>query len=265
MPGKRAQFDPWERQKRSGWEKYRRAIDLLERDDWAPALRMLAAAETEFRTDDDHDGLWRALSGQAAAHWGSGDANLAVARATAALRTAEAVGDVEGTGLAAWQLAVMLLSQGDYQWAAELLLRSEEALGEAGAPSPSAEIGASARLCLEILRWQQMVAQGVAERRTAADVVAAIQRDLVVRLTQAAAALRAHVGATGRGTWSIPALLLPVAAFSGRCRLSEPDRSHCASSVLPARVTPRNSASPTFSGAQRMKKGSHTTVIRSFT
>jgi hypothetical protein len=164
MPDRRTQAEPWERQKRGGWETYRRAINLLERDEWASALRMLAAAETEFRTEDDHDGLWRALSGQAAAHWGSGDAHLAVARATAALRTAEAVDDDEGAGLGSWQLAVMLLTQGDYRWAAELLLRSEEALGAARALIPAAEVGACARLCMEILRWQQMVAQGVAER-----------------------------------------------------------------------------------------------------
>jgi DNA-binding SARP family transcriptional activator len=60
------------------------------------------------------------------------------------------------------------------------------------------------------LRWQQMVAQGVAERRTANDVVAAIQRDLLARLTQAAAALRAHMGLAVGGAWSTHALLLPV-------------------------------------------------------
>ncbi|NTU84806.1 MAG: hypothetical protein HGA45_36490, partial [Chloroflexales bacterium] len=39
---------------------------------------------------------------------------------------------------------------------------------------------------------------------------AAIQRDLVARLTQAAAALRGHAGLAGSGTWSTRALLLPV-------------------------------------------------------
>ncbi len=212
IPKPRAQTDPWERQKRSGWDTYRRAIDLLERDEWAPALRLLAAAETEFRTEDDHDGLWRALSGQAVAHWGAGDSPLAVARATAALRAAESVSDVEGAGLTAWQLAVMLLSQGDYRRAAELLLRSEQALNAAQAEAPATEVGAAARLCLEILRWQGMVAQGLAERRTASEVVLAIQRDLAARLGQAAIALRALSGLASGSPWSSRALLLPVAA-----------------------------------------------------
>ncbi|HMQ35864.1 MAG TPA: hypothetical protein PKD53_34485, partial [Chloroflexaceae bacterium] len=216
IPEPRAQPEPWARRSLSGWEAYRRAIDLLDRDEWAPALRLLAVAETEFRTADDREGLWRALSGQAVSHWGAGDSSLAVARATAALLAAEAADDAEGAGLTTWQLAVMLLSQGDYKRSAELLLRSELALGRAGAAALAAEVGAAARLCVEILRWQGMVAQGVVERRTAAEVMLAIHRDLTARLAQAAVALRSPAGAAAGGAWLAHAVLLPQAGGGER-------------------------------------------------
>lgn len=223
-PEPRPQGESWARHRLSGWEIYRRAIELLERDEWAPALRLLAAAETEFRTEDDQAGLWRALSGQAVAHWSAGDAQLAVARATAALRAVEAIDELAGCGLAAWQLAVMLLAHGDYRRAAELLLRAEQAMGKVGDQAPAGEIGAAARLCLEILRWQSMVAQGVAERRTATEVVMVIQRDLMARLSQAAAALRALPDRSDDGLWSARTLLLPIAVGTPALLEREPGR-----------------------------------------
>jgi len=211
IPHSGAYTEPWELSLQNGWETYRQAIGLLDRDEWAPALRLLAAAETTFRTADDHEGLWRSLSGQAAAHWVAGDASLAVARATAALRAAEGGTDTLGSGLTAWQLAVMLLGQGDFRRAAELLLQAEELLGRKIDALPQGEIGASAWLCSEITRWQQMVAQGRMEPRTASEVVEAMKRDLLARLAHAAVALRALWGQNAPKLSSERLLLLPAA------------------------------------------------------
>lgn len=198
-------------QQRSGWDTYHQAIELLNRDEWGAALRLLAAAETCFRSADDQEGLWRALSGQAAAHWGSGDHSLALARATAALRTAEDLGDTLGAGLTAWQLAVLVLREGNYRQAAELLLQAEDALGRQQGALPLHELAASAQLCLEITRWQQLAAQRVVEQHSASELIAAIQRNLLARLTEAAAALRTLWGQRGRESWSERLLLLPTA------------------------------------------------------
>ena len=86
MPNPHTTAEPWERKTLYGWENYHRAIDLLEHDEWRAALRLLAAADDEVRTCAGQAGLWRARSGQAAAHRGVGDPPLGRARATAGPR-----------------------------------------------------------------------------------------------------------------------------------------------------------------------------------
>ena len=139
-----------ERQQQSGWETFARAIDLLAGNEWAPALRLLVVAETEFRMHHDHAGLWRALSGQAVARWAAGESSLAITRATAALLTANDAADVEGGAFAAWQLAVMLLAQGEYAQGAAMLQRAEQAL-LAISRDVAGAVGAAAVLCAEVI------------------------------------------------------------------------------------------------------------------
>src|SRR5436309_8969939 len=92
-----------------GWPVYRRSIEYLGQADWSRALVLLAEAETTFRTSDDHQGLWRALIGQALLHWREGATALAIARAMAALRAAETTDDGFAVGCVAWQIANMML------------------------------------------------------------------------------------------------------------------------------------------------------------
>lgn len=180
----------WERELKDGWAAYWQALDLLGHDDHPTALRLLAEAETIFRTGDEQDGLWRTLSGQAAIHWYTGDTALAVARATAALRSALSVGGGIGLGVAAWQLAMLNLSQGEYLKASEGFAHAVDAFGLDHRSTPGSLMITCAQLCQEIDRWQQLYAQRHVARRTASEVVEAIKRDLVARLAQVADALR---------------------------------------------------------------------------
>jgi DNA-binding SARP family transcriptional activator len=180
----------WERETRSGWSVYRQAIELLRRDEWLPALRLLAEAETIFRMCDDAPGLWRALAGQTAAHWRMGDAALALARASAALRTATAAADQIGAGVVGWQIAVLHLHQEAYQTAAQSLRQTQEVLSPKQAGAASTSIVACAQLCHEVDRWIEMYSSRLIARRTAEQVITAIQRDLAAHLEEAGAALR---------------------------------------------------------------------------
>src|SRR5262245_66477799 len=99
---------------RDSWSSYRQALVCLDQSNWPQALVLLAEAETTFRTLDDHHGLWRALIGQALLHWREDMQSLAIARALAAVRAAETADDGFAVGCVAWQIAHMMLGQGDY-------------------------------------------------------------------------------------------------------------------------------------------------------
>jgi DNA-binding SARP family transcriptional activator len=174
-----------------GWLEYRRALESIEQSDWSRALVLLAEAETIFRVLDDQDGLWRALIGQALLHWRDGMAALAIARAMAAMRRAEAVDDGFAVGCVAWQLANMHLSQGEYSRAANFLDQAQLALDALGMAPPGGALAAAARLCTEIARWRQMRERQQIGQREAESAIAEIQRDLIARLNQAAASARA--------------------------------------------------------------------------
>ncbi len=208
-PWLRVPVDRQELRHHPGWEHYQRALELLERADWLQALRALAVAEAEFRAHDDQQGLWRSLSGQVMVHWHTGDAALAVARASAAIRAAETAHDVMGLGLTAWQVAVLMVEQGDYRHGAEWLAHAARGLEMLGAASQASELKAAAQLCLEILRWKDLLRQGLARHSTAVEVILAVQRDLRTRLIQAATDLRAY---TGEPLWSLQLPMLTLAS-----------------------------------------------------
>jgi DNA-binding SARP family transcriptional activator len=174
----------------AGWLEYRQAIELLEHNDSSRALVLLAKAETIFQTLDDPAGLWRALIGQALLHWRDGITPLAIARALAALRAAETADDGFAVGCVAWQIANMMLGQGEHRRAADFLDQAQLALDAVGIAPPGGALAAAARLCNEIARWQQMYERqqlAAPEAETAFDE---IQRDLMARLRQAAIAMR---------------------------------------------------------------------------
>lgn len=173
-----------------GWLEYREATDLLARADWTRALTLLAEAETIFRTVDDPHGLWRALIGQGMLHWRDGMASLAIARAMAALRAAEAADDGFAVGCVAWQVANMTLGQGEYRRAADFLDQAQLALDACGIAPPGGVLAAAARLCGEIARWQQMCERGQIGSREAAAAIDEIQHELGSRLRQAALSAR---------------------------------------------------------------------------
>jgi hypothetical protein len=128
----------WERDVRDGWSIYRHAVELLSRDERGAALQLLAEAEIVFRGGEDQQGLWRALAGQTAAHWQAGDATLALARASAALRAATTASDQLGMGIVAWQVAVLQLHLEDYRKAAFSLFQTQEAYSHTqGGAAPS--------------------------------------------------------------------------------------------------------------------------------
>jgi DNA-binding SARP family transcriptional activator len=158
---------------------------------------LLAEAEMAFRTTDDQNGLWRALIGQALLHWREGMAPLAIARAMAALRTAEAADDGFAVGCVAWQIANMTLGQGEYHKAADYLDQAQLALDAVGTAPPGGALAGAAQLCNEIVRWQQMCERQQLSRHEADSVIAALQRELVGRLNHAAAGMRC-VPATAR-------------------------------------------------------------------
>lgn len=210
----------WEREQKNGWSAYWQALDLLGRDDYPTALRLLAEAETIFRTGDDQDGLWRTLSGQATIHWYTGDTALAIARATAALRAALNAGGGVGLGVAAWQLAMLNLSQGNYHKASEGFGHATEAFGLDHRTSPGSIMITCAQLCQEIDRWQQLYSQRQVARQTANEVVEAIKRDLTIRLGQVADALP-HVWIQHDPNEAVEQLLL-LPLSSQLLRLPEP-------------------------------------------
>jgi DNA-binding SARP family transcriptional activator len=181
-----------------GWSIYRQALECLDQSDWSRALVLLAEAETTFRTSDDYEGLWRTLIGQALLHWREGGMALAIARALAALHAAETIDDGFAVGCVAWQIANMMLEQGEHRKAADFLDQAQRALDALGMAPPGGTLAAAAQLCIEIVRWQQMCGRQQIGQHEAEAAIAEIQRDLIGRLNQATSSLRATpVAATG--------------------------------------------------------------------
>lgn len=149
---------------RPGWQAYRHALDLLRRQEWNGALSLLAEAEVAFRTTNDADGQWRALIAQAELHLCQGHAHLAMARALAALTLAEQLDDPRACGLLAWRVALIALRQGDYRAAGAYLQRAQFCFDAADIAPPGGMLAATAQLCAEVVRWQQVIAQGRIER-----------------------------------------------------------------------------------------------------
>jgi DNA-binding SARP family transcriptional activator len=172
-----------------GWPIYRQAVDLIDQTDWSRALVLLAEAETIFRTSDDHQGLWRTLAGQSLLHWRDGATALAIARAMAALRAAEAADDGFAFGCVAWQVANMIIGQGEYRKAGDFLDQAQLALDAVGLAPPGGTLAAAAQLCIEIVRWQQMRERGQIGQREAEAAITEIQQDLIGRLKQAASSM----------------------------------------------------------------------------
>ncbi|HEU5103764.1 MAG TPA: BTAD domain-containing putative transcriptional regulator, partial [Roseiflexaceae bacterium] len=191
-----------------GWSVYRQALDLVGQGDWAHALTLLAQAETTFHTADDCQGLWRALIGQSLLHWRDGATALAIARAMAALRAAEIADDGFAFGCVAWQVANMMIGQGEYRKAADYLDQAQLALDAVNLAPGGGALAAAARLCVEIGRWHQMCERAQIGAREAEAAIAEVQEDLLVRLNQAAASMRsASLDSTHGDT--IEGLLLP--------------------------------------------------------
>jgi DNA-binding SARP family transcriptional activator len=192
-----------------GWPVYRQALEMIGHVDWSRSLVLLAEAETIFRTSDDHQGLWRALVGQSLLHWRDGATALAIARAMAALRAAEAADDGFAFGCVAWQVANMMIGQGEYRKAGDFLDQSQLALDAVGLAPPGGALAAAAQLCIEIVRWQQMRERGQIGQREAEAAIVEIQQDLIGRLKQAAGSMYsasmdvAHVGVT-EGKFLLP-------------------------------------------------------------
>jgi DNA-binding SARP family transcriptional activator len=194
-----------------GWPIYRQALELIGHGDWSRSLMVLAEAETTFRTSDDHQGLWRALIGQSLLHWRDGATALAIARAMAALRAAEAADDGFAFGCVAWQVANMVIGQGEYRKAADFLDQAQLALDAVGLAPPGGALAAAAQLCIEIVRWQQMRERGQIGQREAESAISEIQQDLLGRLNQAAGSMR-----------SAPADVTSVGAAEGMFLLPGP-------------------------------------------
>ncbi len=186
----RARRNGFDIEMRQGWPEYRQALVCLHEAGWDQALELFAEAETAFRTDNDHNGLWRTLIGQAIVHWNQGMATLAVARALAAARIAAAENDQLAIGYVAWHLANMSIGQGDYRKAAKYFNQTQQALDNLHIAPPGGVLAVAAQLCQEVLRWQQLDDQQ-SERHTTETVIAELQRDLISRLPHAAEALRA--------------------------------------------------------------------------
>ncbi|MFL5805444.1 MAG: BTAD domain-containing putative transcriptional regulator [Roseiflexaceae bacterium] len=188
--GRRATTSQFEIDLEEGWLEYRQALELLEQSDGSFSLLLLAKAEAIFRTRDDLHGLWRALIGQALLHLRDGIAPLAIARALAAMRVAEATADGYAVGCVAWQLANMMLGQGEYRRAADFLDQAQLALDSVGLTPPGGMLAAAARLCGEIVRWQQMCERQQVGPREAEAAIVEIQQDLLARLNQATTSVR---------------------------------------------------------------------------
>jgi len=211
-----------------GWIEYRQGLDLLEQSDWSRSLMLLAEAETTFRTADDHQGLWRALIGQSLLHWRDGATALAIARAIAALRAAEAADDGFAFGCVAWQVANMMLEQGEYRKAADFLDQAQLALDAVGLAPLGGALASAAQLCVEIGRWQQMQERGQIGQREAESAIVEIQHDLIGRLNQAAGSMR-----------SAPADIMSVGGVEGKFLLPGPP----AMLAMPVSIGPATSLS----------------------
>jgi DNA-binding SARP family transcriptional activator len=188
--GRRGTTSQFEIDLAEGWLEYRQALELLEQPDWSCPLVLLAKAEAIFRTRDDLHGLWRALIGQALLHLRDGIAPLAIARALAAMRVAQAADDGYAVGCVAWQLANMMLGQSEYRRAADFLDQAQLALDSVGLAPSGGVLAAAARLCGEIVRWQQMCERQQIGPREADAAIADIQQDLLARLNQATTSVR---------------------------------------------------------------------------
>lgn len=173
-----------------GWAAYQRALDLIVLSNWSQALLVLAEAETLFHIQDDADGLWRALLGQALLHWREGMAALAMARGAAALRMAETTDDGFAVGCVAWQIAHMLLGEAEYLKAAEYLDQAQLALDAVNMAPPGGTLASAAQLCNEIVRWQQRYERQQIARHDAEIAIAEIQDELIARLNCAASSMR---------------------------------------------------------------------------
>lgn len=194
-----------------GWRVYLQALEHLDRSDWRQALVLLAEAETTFRADDDNDGLWRTLIGQAVLHRRENAPALALARAQAALQAATAAGDTFAAGCIAWQIADIALAQGDYRKASTHLERAQVALDAAGMAPPGGALAAAAQLCSEITRWSQACERQQLGRRETEAAIAEVRRELLDRLNQAAGALRAAQAGAGQAGEVEDRFLIPEA------------------------------------------------------
>lgn len=182
---------------RPGWQAYRQALDLLQRQEWNGALSLLAEAEVTFRTTDDADGQWRALAAQAELHLCQGHAHLAMARALAALMIIEQIDDPRACGLLAWRVALIALHQGDYRAAGAYLQRAQFCLDMADAAPPGGLLAATAQLCAEVVRWQQVMAQGRIGRSEGETAINEVRAELMRHLI----AIQRHLAAEGQATF----------------------------------------------------------------
>ncbi|MDW8214300.1 MAG: BTAD domain-containing putative transcriptional regulator [Roseiflexaceae bacterium] len=167
---------------RPGWQAYRRALDLFQRQEWSSALSLLAEAEVVFRTTNDVEGQWRTLAAQAELHLYQGHAHLAMARALAALNIAEHLDDPLVCGLLAWRVALIALRQGDYRAAGGYLQRAQLCLDMADAAPPGGLLAATAQLCAEAARWQQVVAQERIDRAEGEAAINEVRAELMRHL-----------------------------------------------------------------------------------
>jgi DNA-binding SARP family transcriptional activator len=171
-----------------GWATYRQAIEYSRSADYDTALIYLAEAETTFRLCELNDGIWRTLIVQALLHYQQGVVSLAMARALAALRTASASENHVAIGWVQWQIALLALSRGDYQAAAEFLGQAQHALDVAGVAPPGGPLARSAQLCREVLRWQEIYTRGKIDRAEADQSIELVQSDLQAWLHESALA-----------------------------------------------------------------------------
>ncbi len=195
---------------RPGWQAYLQALDLLQQREWEGALNLLAEAEVTFRTTDDTDGQWRALAAQAELHLSQGHAHLAMARALAALVIVEQFDDPRVCGLLAWRVALIALHQGDYRAAGAYLQRAQFCLDMADAAPPGGLLAATAQLCAEVVRWQQVMKQGRIGRSEGEAAINEVRTELMRHLI----AIHRHIAAQGQTdpdvwTWINVELLPP--------------------------------------------------------
>jgi DNA-binding SARP family transcriptional activator len=195
---------------RPGWQAYRQALDLLQRQEWNAALSLLAEAEVVFRTTNDTDGQWRALAAQAELHLYQGYAHLAMARALAALTIIEHLDDPHACGLLAWRVALIALHQGDYRAAGSYLQRAQLCMDMVDAAPPGGLLAATAQLCAEVVRWQQVMAQGRIDRAEGDAAINEVRTELMRHLLAIHEHISAHRQAAPEAwTWINVELLPP--------------------------------------------------------